>query len=74
MTAQPHAHVRFRRAIKRRALWVAEDAARELPNLSLQDAPAGASAEPDLDLTRQLAGFHIPFPMRLERQRDLLHR
>ena len=38
MTAQPHAHVRFRRAIERRALWLAEDAARELPNLSLQDA------------------------------------
>ncbi len=27
MTAQPHAHVRFRRAIERRALWMAEDAA-----------------------------------------------
>jgi hypothetical protein len=38
VTAQPHAHVRFRRAIERRALWLAEDAARELPNLSLQDA------------------------------------
>ena len=38
MTAQPNAQVRFRRAIERRALWVAEDAARELPNLSLQDA------------------------------------
>jgi len=38
LTAQPHAHVRFRRAIERRALWLAEDAARELPNLSLQDA------------------------------------
>ena len=38
MTAQPRAHVRFRRAIERRALWLAEDAARELPNLSLQDA------------------------------------
>ena len=38
MTAQPHSHVRFRRAIERRALWLAEDAARELPNLSLQDA------------------------------------
>jgi hypothetical protein len=32
------AHARFRRAIERRALWAAEDAARELPNLSLQDA------------------------------------
>ena len=38
MTAQPHAHVRFRRAIELRALWVAEDAARELPNLPLEDA------------------------------------
>ena len=36
--AQPHAHVRFRRAIERRVLWMAEDAARELPNLPLQDA------------------------------------
>ena len=32
------AHVRFRRAIERRALWMAEDAARELPNLPLEDA------------------------------------
>ena len=38
MTAQPHARVRFRRAIERRALWMAEDAARELPNLSLEEA------------------------------------
>ena len=38
VTAQPHAHVRFGRAIERRALWLAEDAARELPNLALQDA------------------------------------
>ena len=30
VTAQPHAHVRFRRAIERLALWLAEDAAREL--------------------------------------------
>jgi hypothetical protein len=37
MTAQPHAHVRFRRTIERRALWLAEDAARELPNLPLED-------------------------------------
>ena len=33
-----HAQVRFRRAIERRALWLAEDAARELPNLPLEDA------------------------------------
>ena len=38
VTAQPHAHVRFRRAIERRTLWTAEDAARELPNLALEDA------------------------------------
>jgi hypothetical protein len=38
VTAQPHAQVRFRRAIERRALWLAEDAARELPNLALEDA------------------------------------
>jgi len=38
VTAQPTAHVRFRRAIERRALWMAEDAARELPNLPLEDA------------------------------------
>ena len=38
VTALPHAHVRFRRAIERRALWLAEDAARELPNLPLEDA------------------------------------
>lgn len=30
--------MRFRRAIERRALWLAEDAARELPNLPLEDA------------------------------------
>src|SRR6187200_1049840 len=38
VTAQPNAQVRFRRAIERRALWLAEDAARELPNLPLEDA------------------------------------
>lgn len=38
VTAQPGAHVRFRRAIERRALWMAEDAARELPDLPLEDA------------------------------------
>ena len=38
MTAEAHAHVRFRRAIERRALWMAEDAARELPYMSLEDA------------------------------------
>jgi hypothetical protein len=37
VTAQPNAHVRFRRAIERRALWAAEDVARELPNLPLED-------------------------------------
>ena len=38
VTTHPPAHVRFRRAIERRALWMAEDAARELPNLPLADA------------------------------------
>ena len=38
MTAQPHPHVLFRRAIERGALWLAEDAARELPNLPLEEA------------------------------------
>ena len=38
LTADAHAHVRFRRAIERRALWMAEDAARELPNLPIEDA------------------------------------
>jgi hypothetical protein len=38
VTAEAHAHVRCRRAIERRALWMAEDAARELPNLSVEDA------------------------------------
>ena len=38
MTAEAHAHVRFRRAIERRALWIPEDAARELPSLMLADA------------------------------------
>ena len=38
MTAEAHAHVRFRRAIEHRALWAAEDAARELPKLTLEDA------------------------------------
>jgi hypothetical protein len=38
MTAQPNPHTRFRQAIERRALWMAEDAARELPNLPLEDS------------------------------------
>ena len=38
MTAEANPQVRFRRAIERRALWAAEDAARELPNLRLEDA------------------------------------
>ena len=38
VTAEAHPHVRFCRAIERRALWMAEDAARELPNLPLEDA------------------------------------
>ncbi|MGH3136535.1 MAG: hypothetical protein ACRDPV_08595 [Gaiellaceae bacterium] len=38
MTSEARAHARFRRAVERRALWMAEDAARELPNLALEDA------------------------------------
>jgi hypothetical protein len=38
VAAEAHAHVRFRRAIEHRALWMAEDAARDLPNLPLEDA------------------------------------
>jgi hypothetical protein len=38
VTAEGHASVRFRRAIERRALWMAEDAARELEDLALEDA------------------------------------
>jgi hypothetical protein len=38
MTSQGHPHARFRRAIERRALWMAEDAAREMGPLSLEDA------------------------------------
>jgi hypothetical protein len=37
VTAEAHPHVRFRRVIERRARWLAEDAARELPNLPLED-------------------------------------
>ena len=36
LTAQSHANARFRRAIERRAIWLAEDAARELPHLPLE--------------------------------------
>jgi hypothetical protein len=38
MTSQGHPHARFKRAIERRALWAAEDAAREMRQLSLEDA------------------------------------
>jgi len=38
VTAEAHAHVRFRRAIERRALWMAGEAARDLPSLPLEDA------------------------------------
>jgi hypothetical protein len=38
VTAQPHAHVRFRRALDHGHLWAAEDAARELQAVSLDDA------------------------------------
>jgi hypothetical protein len=38
VTAEGHAYARFRRALEGRALWAAEDAAREMPQLSLEDA------------------------------------
>ena len=38
MTSEGHASARFRRALERRTLWLAEDAAREMPELSLEDA------------------------------------
>ena len=38
MTSEGQAYARFRRAIERRALWAAEDAAREMGTLSLEDA------------------------------------
>jgi hypothetical protein len=38
VTSEGHAYARFRRAIERRALWMAEDAAREMPELPLEDA------------------------------------
>lgn len=37
MTAEGHAYARFQRALEHRALWAAEDAARDL-RLSLHDA------------------------------------
>jgi hypothetical protein len=37
VTAEGHAYARFQRALEHRALWAAEDAAREL-QLSLHDA------------------------------------
>jgi hypothetical protein len=38
VTSEGHAYAQFRLALERRALWMAEDAARELPNLPLEDA------------------------------------
>ncbi len=38
MTAEGHPHARFKRCIEKRALWGAEDAAREIANLALEDA------------------------------------
>jgi hypothetical protein len=38
VTSEAHPSVRFRRAIEHRALWAAEDAAREMQQLSLEDA------------------------------------
>jgi hypothetical protein len=38
MTSEGHAYARFQRALDRRNVAAAEDAARELPHLSLDDA------------------------------------
>jgi len=38
VTAQPHPRVRFQQAIERRAVWMAEDAAREMGVVSLHEA------------------------------------
>jgi hypothetical protein len=38
VTSDGHAYARFRRALEHRALWAAEVAAREIPQLSLEDA------------------------------------
>lgn len=38
MTSEGHTYARFRRALERRNLAAAEDAARELPALALDDA------------------------------------
>jgi hypothetical protein len=38
VTSEGHSYARFRRAIEHRHLWGAEDAAREMPQVSLEDA------------------------------------
>jgi hypothetical protein len=38
VTSEDRAYARFRRALETRALWAAEDAAREMPALSLEDS------------------------------------
>jgi hypothetical protein len=38
LTAECHPYARFKRCIEKRALWGAEDAARELKTLALDDA------------------------------------
>jgi hypothetical protein len=38
VTSDGQAYARFKRALERRALWAAEDAAREIRQLSLEDA------------------------------------
>ncbi len=38
VTAERHPYARFKRCIEKRALWGAEDAARELTTLALEDA------------------------------------
>jgi hypothetical protein len=38
VTSEGRAYARFQRALEHRALWAAEDAAREMPQLALRDA------------------------------------
>lgn len=38
MTSRGHPHAEFKRALERGNLWVAEAAARDLPQVSLEDA------------------------------------
>ena len=78
VTAQPNAHVRFQRAIERRALWMAEDAAHELPNLPLEarlfnSSTSTPSAARRSSRRRRVAGGGAPAPIGLDPARELSH-